>query len=1708
MSMPNKGKYAHHSHHTQLQNQHILSANQASNSGLSQPPHVQQYSSAILNSNAVRFMANQEYHVSGQAYNTQPAGQLGTSGVSVSVINDRNHPINAIPSLISPSNLTGIAANNPAQTTACSNIQSHQLQGSASTTTAIHNSSSSEMNKQTHLQGQPSSMQQIYPGNPNRSSQNYYASGHRNQSSRNVNQRNIQTSNQNQVVNMSGVNSGNQPTALYQHSPIAIQAPAMYVPQGQVPNIHSGTPQQNVYTMANQITMQFAGPPARHQTQNQFSYGSYPSNTLVTTPHFLGYAAGAQHPSVFYHQTPPAQLNFGRTNTNTVNTSSQQLSGGVSGNQGAPLLSTGNSLPPSVSQQSFHPLNVSLPQSDGYPSYSGGMSNVSGRTKKTRSNAIIDIVNPNTGQNISAEIYEDDTSSRDTETSEKDASKKTSCGAEFVVAEFAAQVAKLASDSASDVPKKDSKSDNVDEISSSSENIPGFDGKDQSNLPQEAINVEKEDASLIANPISVDDEGSTIKITENPESLNTTDQETENVTSTSASDSCTIHEESAIIDNIDPIESIDKKSQNQVICDDIIPNEAENEMCGVEGIIMQKQKNRNKTKNREVNRRSMEKEKSDMDIPSNTNNSNINIQPKEETNPDNVIDKNNVLKEEQLEDQNSCKLNDPESSDKSTIIDNVAIEESHTDTMSQDNDKKENKKDDVPSSLLIEDVVDHVHQKSEQFLEEKLSSMRISQKNDENIDVSEINDTDNTEVPSDENADTKKSEGQGIPTLKYSYHEDQWSPINTQGKKVYGREFLMKLQQDPCCHVKPTNLPDLDVVLKENSKNRIMSDQRYKESNIGRHESLFPGFVKSSLSSKMLPLNKKNHLGKPKAAKPSLIHVSLSLREDVKLRETENAWKPTRLVSTSNSDEQNKTDALYKRVRSVLNKLTPQKFDTLINQVRDLHIDTQERLQGVINLVFEKAIDEPNFSVAYALMCKELSNINVSGSNSEDSSSTNFRKLILTRCQSEFEKNTVEENARSDKLKMIEDCTDPEKKKELQLSLEEEERRMRIKSVGNIRFIGELFKQNMLTCKIMIQCIRHLLKQADEENLECLCKLLTTIGKALEMKNTDLSEYFKQMQQIAHSKGKVSSRIRFMLQDVIDLRNNKWVPRRNDSNPKTMDQIQKEADSERMDMQLNSMPSNTPRKEERPAERKRNRGGVSVEDGWSQPVGRTRPQIYSIESAKLKNKLPSVDDMQLGNRSHYQWSQASKISTPNKFSYLENVETDRRMPNIPLPGSRSTGSRDYNRIEYKSSFDSRTTRNSSYQLSSGSKESSSAETTRSQSLTTKPPITSSQSLNAPISVSSSVPAESNKQIPFEKSFERYFEEYIASEETVEEAAGEFKGAFPVSTHAEFVQELINSVLEKSDLYRNKVSKLFAQLLSQKLIDKDNFKAGLNEIVSASGDLIIDIPKLWTYIAMLLVQSIANGSLCFNDLKSFVEAIPSKLRSDGYASTFFAELMKQLLDIKDSSWIINNWTESSLKKEDFDINSERMDLLLKKYNLGFLILPMQNDNPLMNAEKIHQKLLDLMKNPNFDEICDWIKVDLNTNSKHPKFIRLLMTAILESVTYKEGLEWNLKIETFDILQKLIHRYVDADESLELQCLFAVQSFVHKLQHPSGLMNKLFTYLFEGNILSNEAFLNWEENEEPAERDGKVIALMSLKSFFAILKESGDLSEEEP
>jgi translation initiation factor 4G len=56
------------------------------------------------------------------------------------------------------------------------------------------------------------------------------------------------------------------------------------------------------------------------------------------------------------------------------------------------------------------------------------------------------------------------------------------------------------------------------------------------------------------------------------------------------------------------------------------------------------------------------------------------------------------------------------------------------------------------------------------------------------------------------------------------------------------------------------------------------------------------------------PVAKRNsQQGKAKSNKP-VIHMTLSLKEDVQLRETENAWKPGRMKPTSAGEQDAKTE--------------------------------------------------------------------------------------------------------------------------------------------------------------------------------------------------------------------------------------------------------------------------------------------------------------------------------------------------------------------------------------------------------------------------------------------------------------------------------------------------------------------------------------------------------------------------------------------------------------------------------------------------------------------------------------------------------------------------------------------------------------------------------------------------------------------------------
>lgn len=80
-----------------------------------------------------------------------------------------------------------------------------------------------------------------------------------------------------------------------------------------------------------------------------------------------------------------------------------------------------------------------------------------------------------------------------------------------------------------------------------------------------------------------------------------------------------------------------------------------------------------------------------------------------------------------------------------------------------------------------------------------------------------------------------------------------------------------------------------------------------------------------------------------------------------------------------------------------------------------------------------------------------------------------------------------------------------EEKQRLKEELEDAKDKARRRSLGNIKFIGELFKLKMLTETIMHDCIVKLLKNHDEESLECLCRLLSTIGKDLDFEKAKVT---------------------------------------------------------------------------------------------------------------------------------------------------------------------------------------------------------------------------------------------------------------------------------------------------------------------------------------------------------------------------------------------------------------------------------------------------------------------------------------------------------------------------------------------------------------------------------------------------------------------------
>jgi len=283
-------------------------------------------------------------------------------------------------------------------------------------------------------------------------------------------------------------------------------------------------------------------------------------------------------------------------------------------------------------------------------------------------------------------------------------------------------------------------------------------------------------------------------------------------------------------------------------------------------------------------------------------------------------------------------------------------------------------------------------------------------------------------------------------------------------------------------------------------------------------------------------------------------------------------FEPLKLSSKSWKEQfvmmKSQKDKVRRPVLALLNKVAPDSYDQILTKFVvciKRQVEDEIDCQVLICTIFEKSVSEPTFSLLYAKLCDDtqhqLANVFFVNQTAESHPNrkdlkSHFRRSIINMCQSNFQKRTEENDFLGLTDSQKQDQIDSHKKKML----------------GNIKFIGDLFKNKLIHEKIVHHIVAKLLgKPPNDENqrkmwfneLEACCKLLGTVGKEIDVPKAKqwVDQYFKYL--IYYQKMPlIETRIRFMIMGIVDLRRAAWVARRETETVKTKEEIHKQYEQE------------------------------------------------------------------------------------------------------------------------------------------------------------------------------------------------------------------------------------------------------------------------------------------------------------------------------------------------------------------------------------------------------------------------------------------------------------------------------------------------------------------------------------------------------------------
>eukprot|EP00746_Dinoflagellata_sp_MGD_P067267 gnl/MRDRNA2_/MRDRNA2_27766_c0_seq1.p1 gnl/MRDRNA2_/MRDRNA2_27766_c0~~gnl/MRDRNA2_/MRDRNA2_27766_c0_seq1.p1 ORF type:complete len:693 (-),score=177.78 gnl/MRDRNA2_/MRDRNA2_27766_c0_seq1:134-2212(-) len=253
--------------------------------------------------------------------------------------------------------------------------------------------------------------------------------------------------------------------------------------------------------------------------------------------------------------------------------------------------------------------------------------------------------------------------------------------------------------------------------------------------------------------------------------------------------------------------------------------------------------------------------------------------------------------------------------------------------------------------------------------------------------------------------------------------------------------------------------------------------------------------------------------------------------EDVApLQKSENSWAARQELrrSKKNLNPDGKTDEeIVRAMKSILNKLTIEKYDKLYLQMLNTGISTVQHVKILIHEVMEKAQTQHHFIEMYSTFCVHLHEWFNENQVSDDPK-TGFKRILLNECQSLFES-----------------CLKQQDTSNLQAEeVEEAKAKYKLIMLGNIKFVGSLLGKRMLATSVLVAIAEDLISEpCSPEALEALAVFLTSVGGTFDRPDWQhhkrLDAIFDQLEAKKSDK-KVPARIRFLIQDVLDLRASGW----------------------------------------------------------------------------------------------------------------------------------------------------------------------------------------------------------------------------------------------------------------------------------------------------------------------------------------------------------------------------------------------------------------------------------------------------------------------------------------------------------------------------------------------------------------------------------------